>query len=153
VGVSISRTFDEQFIYDCVTHPSNWGMVTDDGHSGYELFFPDLRDSNYWLRVESNGKILGLFLATQKSIACYEVHSALLPEARGMSAELAKSAICWMFENTPCKRIIAWIPKYNELAGKMAIDAGLKLCGINKESFMKNGILHDEYLFGVSKGK
>lgn len=151
---SVSRTFDENYIHGCVTNPDVWRAVTDDGSQWPDLYFPDMNaHRNFWLEVRYKGESLGVFLATQKGVACFEVHSALQPCAHGLSVGAAKAAIAWMFDNTPCKRIIAWVPACNPLAGRMAIDSGLQLCGVNKNSFLKGGILYDEILFGISKGK
>ena len=45
----------------------------------------------------------------------------------------------------------ASIPEYNKLAIRLAGKVGMELIGINKRSFMKNGVLYDQQLFGISK--
>lgn len=149
---SVSRTFDENFIHSCVS--ASWDAVTDDGSTRFpDLYFPDVGGHNIWLQVQHNGESLGVFLASPHGVVCREVHSALLPAARGVSAEASKAAIDWLFTNTQCVSILAWVPEYHRFAVRMALNSGLKVLGRNQKSFLKNGILYDEILLGVSKGK
>ena len=149
--LNIRKTTDESLIYDCVTHPKNWNAVTDDGAPYPELYFPDISARNIWLEVVDDKKSLGVFLAEPHGVACRVAHSALLPSAHGVGAEVSKLAMQWLFDNTDCMRIIAWIPEYNRLAIRMALDSGLRQCGINEQSFLKNNNLYDLLLFGISK--
>jgi len=147
----VSRTFDEALIYDCIV--ASWKHVSDDGSPRADLYFPDIGQHNYWLTVHLHGEFLGIFLASPHGTACKEVHAALLPNARGYAVGAAKQAIKWMFNNTECARLIAWIPAYNRLAVNMARKSGMTVCGVNNKSFLKDGALHDEVLLGISKGE
>jgi RimJ/RimL family protein N-acetyltransferase len=81
-----------------------------------------------------------------------DVHVALLPSAKGKAAELCSGAINWVFNNTQYLRLIASIPEHNNLALKLARSVGMQFVGINSKSFMKNGCLLDQHIFGISKG-
>ena len=82
----------------------------------------------------------------------YEAHTAILPAGRGKKGiEAGKSVLSWMFTETRCLKIITWIPEINRSAGFFAKACGLLNEGINIKSFMKNGILYDQFLFGIRK--
>lgn len=94
----------------------------------------------------------GVFMAHQINAITWETHCALLPVAWGYASLAAEYARDWMFENTTCMRLIASIVEDNHLAIRMAKRAGFVQYGLNKNSFLRNGKLHNEVLLGVSEG-
>ena len=108
--MQIFRTFNEKFIYDCAI--ATWDVAADDGAPDRELFYPPIVDSYYWLKASEEDKELGVFLFNPHNLVCYEGHSMLLGAARGKGAECGAAAIDWMFNNTPCQRIIVNVPVF-----------------------------------------
>lgn len=91
----------------------------------------------------------GFFLLVPKNGVAYELHVAFLPKCRGQKVnEYAKDMFEWLSENTPAKKLIAEIPKYNYRAKAAAIKNGFVLHGISTNSFMKNNRLMDQYIYG-----
>ena len=106
-----------------------------------------------------NGKIVVLmpneysvFIFLPHSHELYAGHSAILPEGRGRAGIRAgKAAAKWMFENTRCIKIFGLTPiflkhviAYNKLLGFVQE-------GISTNSCIKDGVLYDQVLFGLSK--
>lgn len=147
--MQIARTFDESFIYDCLM--SAWVPSTDDGSPSKELSFPLMEESNYWLEVKDQEITMGVFLFSPQNFVCYEIHSMLLPASRGKGVACGKVAADWIFSNTPCSRVVASIPSFNKIAAAAAKRGGMKQFGINENSFLKNGVLYDQTLFGITK--
>ena len=143
----ISRTYDTDFIVQCVTEPSVWRMIADDGFLNPDLYFPPMSDSLYWLRAGD----YGVFMLQPHNSVTYECHTVLLPSARGKSVGIARLAVDWFFANSPCQRIITNVPDYNPLALRLAKKVGFTEIGINEKSILKNGVLHDQVLLGISK--
>lgn len=143
----IARTYDTDFIVRCVAEPGVWRMVADDGFPNPDLYFPPMGDGMYWLRAGD----FGVFLFHPHNSVTYEAHTVLLPSARGKAVEIGKAAISWFFANTPCQCLITNVPEYNPLALRLAHKCGFATIGINEKSIMKNGILHDQTLLGISK--
>lgn len=93
-----------------------------------------------------------VFIFLPHSIELYIGHSAILLEGRGRLGIMAgKSAAKWMFENTRCIKIFGLTPvfmkhviKYNKLLGFVQE-------GLLKNSCVKDGVLYDQILFGLSK--
>jgi RimJ/RimL family protein N-acetyltransferase len=123
-------------------------MGSDDGIIGInpDIFFAQ-KHSDVWLKVGEYGVFIGHPINGES----LDVHVALLPEAKGKAAEVSKDAIKWMFSNSQYLHMNASIPEYNKLAIRLAEKVGMEFIGINKSSFMKDGKLHDQYLFGIKK--
>ena len=69
-----------------------------------------------------------------------------------MAKDICKEAIQWIFKNTEMPlRLMASVPSFNVKTIKLAGDVGMEFIGINKKSFMVNGVLFDQHLFGTSK--
>lgn len=126
-----------------------WRLSTDDSlsHIKPELFFLPKTNNLY---IIADG--YGLLIVEPRNGICADVHVALNNSAIGKAKEICSEAIQWLFDNSPFSRINASIPEFNQLAIKLARDVGMELIGINKESFMKYGKIHDQYIFGLSKG-
>lgn len=142
-------TRDQEYIKYCLTHPYVWRNSYDDAMKNVdpELFFPPM---NGMLYVRAGD--YGLFVCDPRNSIMYEVHTMLLPLARGMAVDISRGAIEWVFENTKCLKLITSVPSYNVLAKRLSIKSGMKLIGNNEKSFLKDGILYDQYIYGLSKG-
>lgn len=141
-------TKDIEFITKCVTEPVTWRACIDDGmvHVNPDMFFVPT-DGKLWLRAGD----YGLFMGEPRNSVTYEVHTMLLPEARGKAVDIAKGALHWMFYNTPCLKIITHVPSFNVLARRLSERCGMKLIGNNESSFLKGGVLYDQFIYGISK--
>jgi RimJ/RimL family protein N-acetyltransferase len=92
-----------------------------------------------------------IFLEPINSI-CYLVHVNFLKIARGKEAiQAGKDTLEYIFSETPCQKLIAWIAPMHDNVISFTIGMGFKLEGINKASFLKNGQLHDQHLYGLTK--
>ena len=123
-----------------------WDAMTDDGAMDKGLFFPPVHDGVIWLKAED----CGVFMLHAHNLVTYEVHTCL-PFAGSRALDAAIAGRKWMFENTPCQRLITNVPEFNKVALRFAKKAGMKVIGINEKSFMKNGKLYDQTLLGISK--
>ena len=144
----IERTYDAEFITQCVIHPQAWGKITDDGCGSPDLYFPQMSDEIYWVRAGD----YGVFMGCQTNHVSFDVHTILLPSARGKAVDITIKARDWFFGNSPCKRITTKMPEFNQLALRLALKAGFKVIGVDEKSFQKNGILYSQTILGFSKG-
>jgi len=147
--MNFTRTYDTEFIRKCLTDDTVWRMSSDDTPLDKDLVFPaaPVGDAIIWLRAED----YGVFLGERKNHVTYEVHTVLLPHARGKAAGIAKGAMQWLFDNTNCLRITTSVPSYNRLAARLAERSDMQLFGTNYKSFQKDGVLFDQLLFGLNK--
>ena len=141
-------TNDIEFITKCVTEPITWSARVDDSMVDVnpDIFFVQT-DGKLWLRAGD----YGIFMGEPRNSVTYEFHTMLLPEARGKAVDIAKGALHWMFYNTPCLKIITHVPSFNVLARRLSERCGMKLIGNNESSFLKGGVLYDQFIYGISK--
>ena len=148
------RTTDKDLIRSIMSNRHVYRHISDDGSPSADEFEPPMDDRIFYLLVcDLQDRPAGVFMLHPHNTVCYEVHTCMTPAAWGYAARSGAIAGCkWMFENTPCERIITNVPTYNRLAERFAIDCGMTKYGVNPKSIMKNGTLHDQSLYGIGKG-
>jgi len=142
-------TRDQEYIKYCLTHPYVWRNSCDDAMKNVdpELFFPPMNGVLYVKAAD-----FGLLIGKPVNFITYDVHIALLPIARGMAKIICQEAIQTFFESSDKPlRLTASIPSFNIKTIKLAGDVGMEFIGINKKSFLRDGVLFDQHLFGLSK--
>lgn len=133
-----------------MTDPAIYPYASDDGCPEPEnLDISNVIDQeNIYFLSPGEG---ALFIYTPINFITYEVHSCVLPIARGQSVDLASKSIRFMFTVTNCRKIITWVPEDNHRARNLALKCGFKFEGISSKSWLKNNKLTDLYLFGLVK--
>ncbi|MBL4591200.1 MAG: GNAT family N-acetyltransferase [Phycisphaerales bacterium] len=148
----IDRTFDMELVREIITHPKIYDHVSDDFSPAPEDFIPIDPDSVYYLTPIHNGTVMGVFFVHSHNGICYEVHTCILPEYHGaLALKAAKDLIKWVFEETPCMKLITNVPSFNPLAYRFALKAGMVKEGVNTKSFQKNGVIYDQTVLGIVK--
>jgi len=150
-GFHFERTFDREAVRGILTHPNVYRHLGDDGAPPVETFEPQMHPAIWYILPIYGGQPAGCFVLHPKSVACWEIHAALLPPAWGWSAFILARAIQWIWEKTGCRRLVAEVPSYNRLALKLARGAGMMEFGVNCHSWLKGGKVHDQVLFGISR--
>lgn len=93
-----------------------------------------------------------LFLFKSLNHVMYEVHVAITESsARSHGVESSVSASRWMFSNTPCQKLITFIPIYHSPSIMFAQVCGMKKNGIITEAFLHNGCLYDMVVLEATK--
>lgn len=143
----IEQTDDTDFIERCITHPKVWMASKDDGAGDPELFFLELDGKAIWLRAGDDG----VFMLHPHNSVMWECHTMLLPSAYGRAVELGKEALQWAWDNTGIMRVITNVPAFNPLALRMAKRVGFEQYAVNPNSFLKDGVLHDQFVLGINR--
>ena len=147
--MQIVQTLDAEKIRATVTHTAIWPHVSDDSCS-VETYAPPLVGF-IWLEVV-DVESLGVYLVHPHNFITYEIHTCLLPEARGAKARQAGALVLdWIFTNTPCLKVITQVPESNPLALRYAKRCGLVVEGNNRQSYIKNGNILDMIQLGITK--
>lgn len=150
--IQISRTADMPLVRSVMTHPRVYPHIIDDSSPSVAQFEPADHPSVIYLHAQDEVGTLGVFMLIPLSMACYQVHTCMLPRAWGKSArEAAQLGTRWMFDHGPCRRIVTNVPEYNRIAERFARACGMAEYGRNLKSFQKGGVLYDEILLGISK--
>lgn len=147
--MKIELTDDKEFIHRCLTSPKVWRMGVDDFFKGIEpssdlLSFQ--RGNALWVKTP-----YGAFIGLPTNFVTYDCHIALLPVAEGLAVDVSRAVIDFAFSNTKARRLNASVPSFNLLARRLAEKSGFRLIGINEKSFLRDGVLHDQHFYGISK--
>jgi hypothetical protein len=98
-------------------------------------------------------QLTGFFLLTQMSSVLWQFHTAIKPEFRGAAAMKAvQQMISLAFSELAAQKLITFVPTFNRGAAVFAVHCGLSRQGCITGSFLKNGELHDQIIFGISRG-
>lgn len=151
--MKISRTFDADIVNAIITHPKIYKHVTDDGSPA-----PEDYDVSQLMQVQGVFVLLaedtapcGVVTFVPTNCISVNAHIAILPEAWGQSEAICRGAIDWLFSNTATKKIECVFPESNMFVFKLVRKCGFALEGVNRLSFLRNGILLDQYNFGMTQ--
>lgn len=146
---------DRDMVDKILKDPEIYKHLGDDGSLPAENFTSLYLLTNpmiYMLKAIIEDDIAGLIGFYPRNFVSYDIHITVLPQYRGKTGvEVMKKAIDWMFENTPCRKVIANAPTSNRPAYALAIKCGFQKEGLLSKSYLKNGKLYDEHILGFSK--
>lgn len=146
---------DLESIDDIMKHPKVYKTIVDDSCPERENFSIEAalkKKEVYVLKALVNNVLCGTFLFHPWNYATYEIHICILPEYWGKKVvELSKEAVQWMFSNTRCRKVVAFIPVFHRLAVTLAKKTGFKIEGVSEKSFQKEGVLYNQTLMGICK--
>lgn len=150
----LERTFDAGLVRSVVGHPKIKPLLIE----GDDVPVP-LHDSIYYLAAREDqyadgavqDTVLGIVAFLPVNNVAWNPHIAILPEHRGRGTEAMAAAISWMFDNTPCEKIVAYPPSYNRPMIRVFEKCGLRMEGMSPKSFRWKGVMHDRLLMGKEK--
>jgi RimJ/RimL family protein N-acetyltransferase len=150
--MTFERTTNAVLIKLILRHPAIWPHVGDDFAPSAEAFEPNLDSRLWYVTAHDADELLGLFLFVPQTTVCWESHVSMLPSAWGRRAlQAGRDVIPWLFAHTTCRRLIGQISEGNPRAIWYAKAAGMVEYGRNPQAWLKDGILHDQVLVGISK--
>jgi hypothetical protein len=138
----VERVLKSDEIYSC---------ITDDGSLPVEEFTIKAVLENelcYFLMPNENMLVM---MQPINSIT-YDCHVNVLNAGRNETLiKESRKTLDYIFSQTPCRKMIAWIPFKYENVARYATRIGMEIEGVSKQSYLKDGILYDRYLFGLTK--
>ena len=148
-----SRIYDTELIKHIMTHERIYPYVIDDGSPAMEKYEPNMHENIWYILLGDSEGIIGLCIIFALNAICGDLHVAALPKARGKRILEAGKMFFnyWIWDNSPFRRLTASIPEYNKHAIILARKVGMIEFGINEKSFLKDGKLYNQILFGISK--
>lgn len=152
--IRLERTTDVELIKRVVTDPAVYPHASDDYSPSPAAWEPLVDDCIWYVKASDGDELLGLWMFHPENAICWKVHTCLLPNAYGARAKVAAKMMAeWLWDHTPCQRLVTDVPAFNRLAFHFARRAGMEQFGVNPKSFMKNGQLHDQILLGMSRSE
>ncbi len=146
--MKIARTRDMAVVRDILAHPMIFPHIHEDGTSEPN---PIDHDGFHWMLI-SDAEPAGVFLLHARGSSCYEMHTCLLPRIWGAgAAEAAKLLGDHVFYDIGAHKLITNVPAKNRRALRFAQANGMRIEGTNRESFLLNGVMHDQIMLGMTK--
>jgi len=111
-----------------------------------DLFAEDAehQGANLFLGLHINDVLKGFWMFLSRSYDILEVHTCLLPEARGdIATKGAPAALRHVFTSTPTMTLVTHVPTPNHAAHKFASWVGFKTLHTIKDAWRKDGKTSD----------
>ena len=141
--MNLIRTNDLDLIKSVFHHPDIKPIIMDE-----EVDLP-ITDSVYWLAAYQSSILCGLIVFFPIYSLAWNPHIAVLPEHRGCGTEIMKAGIRWMFDKTPCNKIIAF--PFQPIMLRVYEKSGFSVDGFSPKLLTKGGRQIDCYFVGLSK--
>ncbi len=146
------QSTDLALIKRIVTAPSVYPMVTEDDAPAPSDYDPPFTEAITYLIVEENEEPVGLFALVQKNSIMVELHTCLMSACRGKDAlKAVNQMIDYVWNNTPFSRIVTMVATFNRPALLFALKTGFSKYGLNPQSYVKDGVLWDTVMLGLTK--
>ena len=138
----VEWTTDKNLILSTIRHPDIYNLVADDTCGKAEKFdIPPFDDIFFAAACYKGDAYVGCFCFIKKSEDEAEVHTCLLPDAKGLAVEFSMLMAKLMFNTMKYSKISTFIPDFNILARNLARKVGFKyIC--DDEPFIIDGTAH-----------
>ncbi len=138
-------------VWRVLSHPSIYGVVSDEPlPDGYRNMIAALLANPYAYILSPDPDCV--FPYMPRNEICYEVHSNVLPEARGKRGfKAGLASLEYMFSETPCMKVVGFTATCFVGAHLFNRHMGLIQEGLSKSSKMKDGVLYDEVIYGLTR--
>lgn len=113
----------------------------------------EIEDSGEFLGIFDKKEMAGAFLIKPMNAYCYEVHGGVKRKYWGKGIEICELLKLTIFYSTPCLKVVAIIPEFNRLMRRCVEKNGMKKEGILTKSYLKWSRLHDQIIYGITKGE
>ena len=141
---------DPYTILDILSERDTERFVCDDRGLNRDII---IDNSVYYLVVTDNDEVAALFMYYPMSCDLYSAHSVVRPKYRSKeSYKYGKASIEWMRDNTEVKCLMGLTPCDNTRAYRYALKCGFTDCGILPKSFLRDGIMIDQYITSYNLG-
>lgn len=142
---------DRELIQSTIRHESVYMFVSDDTCPVPEAFeLPELGEMVFAAECHCDG-YKGCFLFIKKSDDEAEIHTCMLPSAKGMATDFGKMVLEKVFRETKFNEVSTFIPETNTLAANLA-----KKCGLTyrseHEPITINGKIVKCYRYAINRG-
>lgn len=146
-GVTVYRTHDEAEILEVLQNPAILKTITEDRGKMPKL---DTQETCFVIgRVD--GEIAACFIFEKLGAITIDIHAHVLPHQRPHSKDLGAAIMRFILEHADwAKKYVAQVPFCYENVRNYACSFGLRIEGINRESYLKNGKLHNKWHLGAT---
>ena len=147
----IEETSDITTIKAVLCDPEIYERITSDNAPKAEDWAPPLEGEHY-LAGYVNGELAAIFNMHPITEICWEGHMQVLKVYRQHAHDLFAEAIQWAWDNTPALKLVVQIPSIYPEVAKFISHHGFMVEGVNRRSYLKNGVLLDQVYMGLCHG-
>ena len=132
------------------THDSVFYSAKDDGVSEpWKIAQAVLSDKRMIVLMPNKDTV---FLFVPVNYITHEVHVGIIAgKNRNKGVKSAIKVCRWMFKNTPCRKLISYIPSFHEASVMFSQVCGMEKEGLLKKSYLYNGGLFDLHVMGGTR--
>lgn len=149
--MEVRRTHNVDLILETVAEPRLFAASNEDGATPEELRI-DTRRVTWLALIDDERNVRGFVVGVPRGRATMELHVAIKPQFWGDSkpnVELGKMAVAWLAEHGGVRKFVACIPTEDKQVVRYAQRVGLQREGVNKQSYLRNGEMIDQYHLGL----
>ena len=152
--MTFERSTDYGLLNSLLRNPKLYPFLGDDFAPALDDLEATEHPDLWYILGRDEAGILGFWVFAPQSLICWELHTVMPLNGRALAAmrELLGPG-GWLWANTRCLRAVTNVPACNRIADRFGRRAGLIPYGRNPKSYLKNGLLDDQILMGVSKPK
>lgn len=144
----VDRCYDVDVVRAILTHPEIYECIAEDGTPPRADVIPNMVSAAYVIGIVGSEPI-GLMVYHPINGITWECHVQVLPEYRKQHAdEFSQKALDWAF-GMGVKKIVAQIPFLYPNVKDFGLKHGFEIEGINRQSYLKNGQIHDQWYLGL----
>lgn len=134
-------------------HPEVYNMYQWDGRCERERYSSSLRINQgppTYVLIDNTNSFVAILV--QESNIVWSSHSNALPSIRGKQAiRICKAMVRWMFDNTPCRKIIGFTPDSHKAALMFNKLCGFKTEAVINDFFLKDGKHEKAHMVSITK--
>lgn len=129
--IRLEWTTNTDLVEYTLKHPSVYPYVSDDNCPSVDDFVMPAIDgeSRKAVLCYNYESYCGCFILFDKGNDTLEIHTCLLPTAKGMGKTFGDAVVSKIFKETGCKVISTYAPDTNPLAKRLAIKCGFEYTG------------------------
>jgi hypothetical protein len=145
--MTIESTCDRDLIRQIILHPKVFHFRSlADGITPENFALP----AGLYLLARDETGPLGVFYLHAQNPRLWQVHVAFLPKAWGhKTVRAGQAGLAWLQAETGCRKLLALIPGFNDVALDYVERIGGIRCGTIPEATEQAGVLYDEYAYVV----
>lgn len=142
------RIHDPELVKSVLLHPDIFATIAEDAADDFE---PDMEGSIWLAMLAPN--LVGLYQIERLNGITAQLHANVLPESRkAHSKATGWAALDWVMENLPdIHKLIAVVPVIYPNVKAFTCSFGFREEGVNRESYLKNGEIHDQWILGITR--
>lgn len=144
----VERCYDMDVVRAILTHPDIYDRIAEDGTLPREEYIPDIVGAAYIIGLQDSIPFAVMIYHPINGVT-WECHVQVLPDFRKEFAdEFSQKALQWAWD-MGVNKIVAQIPFLYPNVKDFGLRHGFEIEGINRQSYLKNGQIHDQWYLGI----